>query len=451
MRDGRSGEGAVGKRGGPGKNPARAGGGASGGTGGGDGGPWRSRAVRRAAAHTARRAARRLPAVLIAGGVLFDLGAPTHYSSAPFLSAAPLVAAPLHTLRATVAAALAAVAVAVGLALYHRPSGTGEALSEIATIATIGTVALVALGINRIARRSDQQLASARGIAEAAQRAVLPAPPSRIGGLRVAARYVAAQADARIGGDLYAVQDTPHGVRVIVGDVRGKGLGAVEAVAVVIGAFREAAEQEPTLEGLAGRLERALQREGRRRGNLDQYEGFTTAVLVELPPGKPVLRLLNRGHPPPLLLHADGRVGVADPAVPALPLGLGELGVWPDRAEEREFPAGATLLLMTDGVTEARDADGAFYDPRAGLTGRQFKNPEALLDCLVADVARHSGGQAADDMALLAIRRGERIEQHFVESIDRFRGRTSCEDLSGRPGGFRLSAWKPPGASINVR
>ncbi|WP_443057911.1 PP2C family protein-serine/threonine phosphatase [Streptomyces sp. KLMMK] len=411
------------------------------------------RTARRGVRRAVRRAVRRLPAVLIVGAVLFGLGAPAHYTCAPFLSAAPLVAAPLHTLRATVTAALAAVAVAVGLVVYHRPSDTGEALAE---IATIGAVSLVALGINRIARRSDQQLASARGIAEAAQRAVLPAPPSRIGGLRVAARYVAAQADARIGGDLYAVQDTPYGVRVIVGDVRGKGLDAVEAVAVVIGAFREAAEQEPTLEGLAGRLEHALQREGARRANLradsvDRTEGFTTAVLAELPPGEPVFRLLNRGHPSPLLLHADGRIGAADPAVPALPLGLGELGVWPDRAEEREFPAGSMLLLMTDGVTEARDAGGTFYDPRAGLTGCRFKNPEALLDALIADVARHSEGQAADDMALLAIRRGERIEQHFVESIDRLRGRTSCEDVPEGIGGFGRSAWNPPGMSINVR
>ncbi|CAM5491813.1 PP2C family protein-serine/threonine phosphatase [Streptomyces abikoensis] len=407
-----------------------------------------SRTVRRAAGPTVRRAARRLPVLLITGGALLGLGAPANYTCAPFLSAAPLVAAPLHTLRTTAAAALAAMAVAVGLVLYHRPSDTGEALAE---IAAVGAVSLVALGINRIAHRSHQQLASARGIAEAAQRAVLPAPPSRIGGLRVAARYVAAQAGARIGGDLYAVQDTPYGVRAIVGDVRGKGLGAVEAVAVVIGAFREAAEQEPTLEGLAGRLERALQREGARRANLDEHEGFTTAVLAELPPGRPVLRLLNRGHPPPLLLHADGRAGAADPMVPALPLGLGELGAWPDQAEELEFPTGSTLLLMTDGVTEARDADGAFYDPLAELTGRHFRSPDALLDGLLAGVARHSRGQAADDMALLAIRRAERIEQHFVESIGRFRGRTSCEELSGESGGFMLSAWNPPALSINVR
>ncbi|MFC5724741.1 SpoIIE family protein phosphatase [Streptomyces gamaensis] len=348
------------------------------------------------------RFARTLPATLIATGTAFDLATPAHYTPAPFLSAAPLVAAPLYSLRGTVLTALASVAAALALTFFNPSGDTGASLSENLTIVT---VALIAIGINRLVHRTGERLASARGIAEAAQRAVLPAPPARIGGLRVAARYVAALADARIGGDLYAVQDTPYGVRVLVGDVRGKGLEAVEAVAVVIGAFREAAEQERTLEALACRLERALEREGARRANLDQVEGFTTAVLAEIPPGAAALRLVNRGHPPPLLLHPDGTVGEVEPAVPALPLGMGELGEWPDRAEEWEFPPGSTLLLFTDGVTEARDERGAFYDPQVRLAGRQFRNPETLLDALVTDVGRHAGGQTADDMALLAIRR----------------------------------------------
>ncbi|MEV0281735.1 PP2C family protein-serine/threonine phosphatase [Streptomyces sp. NPDC050610] len=350
--------------------------------------------------------ARWAPAVLIVGGVLFDLLTPPKYTGAPFLSAAPLVAAPLFGRRGTAATAVAAVAAAAGTNAYHRAVNSFESATKVATVLT---VAVLALGINRIVRRSDQQLESARGIAEAAQRAVLPTPPDRIGeGLSVAARYVAAQADARIGGDLYAVQDTPHGVRVIVGDVRGKGLEAVEAVAVVIGAFREAAEQEPTLEGLAARLERALQREGVRREGLDQFEGFTTAVLAEVEVAASdgaVLRVVNRGHPPPLLLYADGKAVEATPEVPALPLGMGDLGVWPDRVDVWDFPAGATLLLFTDGVTEARDKRDVFYDPQARLNGRLFDGPDLVLEALAADVARHTGGGTSDDMALLAIRR----------------------------------------------
>ncbi|CAM5504628.1 hypothetical protein STENM36S_09348 [Streptomyces tendae] len=160
-------------------------------------------------------------------------------------------------------------------------------------------VAVLAVLVNGLVRRSDERLVSVREIAEAAQRAVLPQPAERIAGFEIAVCYEAAQADAFIGGDLYAVQDSARGVRLIVGDVRGKGMGAVAAVAVVIGAFREAAEQEATLEAVAQRLERALAREGTRRDGLDAFEGFTTAVLAELPHGGGTVRIVNRGHPPP--------------------------------------------------------------------------------------------------------------------------------------------------------
>ncbi|MER6197841.1 PP2C family protein-serine/threonine phosphatase [Streptomyces sp. NPDC001586] len=350
----------------------------------------------------ARQVVRVLPGALIVIGTAFNLLTPPSFTGSPFFSAAPLVAAPLYTFRATVLTGLLA---SLAVFLLQLRSGTGgevEALTELATVVTVSGLALL---INRVVRRSGEQLASARGIAEAAQRAVLPKPAERIGGLHVSAWYEAAQADAFIGGDLYAVQDTPYGVRLAVGDVRGKGLGAVEAVAVVLGAFREAAETEPTLEALAQRLERALAREGTRRDGLDAVEGFTTCVLGEIPPGAGVLRLLNRGHPEPLLLHGNGELAVLAPAEPALPLGMGELGGWPDRVEEWAFPAGTTLLLYTDGLSEARDRAGDFYDPAARLRGRIFPGPHALLSALSSDVRRHTGGGATDDMALLAVGR----------------------------------------------
>ncbi|MEU9082975.1 PP2C family protein-serine/threonine phosphatase [Streptomyces sp. NPDC048357] len=343
-----------------------------------------------------------LPAGLIVLGTVFNLLTPPRFTGSPFFSAAPLVAAPLYTFRATVLTGLLASLAVFLLQLHNGTGGKVEALTELATVVTVSGLALL---INRVVRRSGEQLASARGIAEAAQRAVLPKPAERIGGLHVSAWYEAAQADAFIGGDLYAVQDTPYGVRLAVGDVRGKGLGAVEAVAVVLGAFREAAETEPTLEALAQRLERALAREGTRRDGLDAVEGFTTCVLGEVPPGAGVLRLLNRGHPEPLLLHGNGELVVLAPAEPALPLGMGELGGWPDRAEEWAFPAGTTLLLYTDGLSEARDRAGDFYDPAARLRGRIFPGPHALLGALSSDVRRHTGGGATDDMALLAVGR----------------------------------------------
>ncbi|MER8042453.1 PP2C family protein-serine/threonine phosphatase [Streptomyces sp. NPDC094032] len=345
---------------------------------------------------------RALPPLIIVGGVFYDLFTPPAYTAAPLFSAAPLIAAPFFSTLTTLLTGIAAVLASVGLHLYNGTSDDIPSLTETLTVLTVSALAML---INRVVRRSGERLASVRVIAEAAQKAVLPAPAERIGGLQIAARYEAAQADAFIGGDLFAVQDTPYGVRLVVGDVRGKGLDAVEAVAVVIGAFREAAELEPTLEGVARRLDRALDREGTRRDGPDAFEGFTTAVLAEIPRGDGLVRVVNRGHPEPLLLYGDGGLDRLVPSEAALPLGMAELAAWPDRADETPYPAGATLLLYTDGLSEARDARGVFYDPAARLAGRLFPGPEELLDALVADVRRHTGGGSTDDMALLAVSR----------------------------------------------
>ncbi|MFE2033661.1 PP2C family protein-serine/threonine phosphatase [Streptomyces scopuliridis] len=351
---------------------------------------------------TGRRLVRVLPVLVIIGGVVFDTLTPTRITASPLFAAAPLVAAPFYPMAGTLVIVLASLAAEVGL---HISTGTQFQVESISEVLTVLVVSLLALYINGVVRRSGERLASARVIAETAQRAVLPRPAERIGGLRIAARYEAAQEGAFIGGDLFAVQDTPYGVRLVVGDVRGKGLDAVEAVAVVIGSFREAAEQESSLEGVAQRLERAIRREGTRRDGLDVFEGFTTAVLAEIPHDEGVVRLVNRGHPEPLLMCGDGDVRMLVPSDHALPLGMSELGAWPDRAEQALYPEGATLLFYTDGLTEARDAHGVFYVPRERLNGRVFQGPDEMLQALIDDVRRHTGGGSQDDMALLAVSR----------------------------------------------
>lgn len=370
----------------------------------------------------ARALLRALPALLVLTGLFYDRFTPRAFTAVPFFTAAPLVAAPLLSLTGTVVTGVASVAGIVVVHLRYGDAGHVDAITEIATVATVAVLAVV---INRLVHRSSARLATVREIAEAAQRAVLPEPQERIGGLEIAARYEAAQAGASIGGDLYAVQDSPHGIRLIVADVRGKGLGAVSAVAVLIGAFREAAEQETTLEAVAQRLERALARDAARREAThrstseayeeyqadgayeayEAYEGFATAVLAEFPHGVGLARIVNRGHPSPLLLYADGTLRTLDAPTPALPLGMGDLGAWPDRAEQAEFPVGATLLFYTDGLSEARDAHGVFYDPAERLSGRTFPGPRAVLTTLAEEVRAHTGGGLTDDMALLAVRR----------------------------------------------
>lgn len=351
---------------------------------------------------SARTFVQLLPALLIAGGVLYDFVTPRGFTAIPFFTAAPLVAAPLYPLIGTVVTGIGALIAAYAVHIRYGFTMDADTVTEVVTVVTVAVLAAV---INRVVRRGDLRLASQREIAVATQRAVLPEPMERIGGYEIAARYEAAQADAYIGGDLYAVQDSAYGVRLVVGDVRGKGMGAVAAVAVVIGAFREAAEQEASLEAVALRLERALGRERSRREGIEAVEGFTTAVLAELPHGDRVVRVVNRGHPPPLLLRPDGTVRPLPTHEPALPLGMSDLGDWPDRADEAPFPRGCTLLLHTDGLSEARDAHGVFYDPERRLAGRVFRDPGTLLRILADEVRLHCGGGMADDMALLAVRR----------------------------------------------
>lgn len=253
--------------------------------------------------------------------------------------------------------------------------------------------------------RYGRHLDVVRTVAEAAQRAVLPAPPERIGPLAIAARYQAAQSEARIGGDAYAVQRTPFGVRLLIADVRGKGLGAVSAVSVLLGAFREAAEEEPDLATLADRMERALLRESEHTSEEDRLEGFITALLCEVLPGAAGLRLLNCGHPLPYLCH-DDEVRALDTGDPGLPLGMGTLEVERPLTADRPFPVGSTLLLVTDGVTEARDRTGRFYDPVTELAGHgPFRGPQDVIDRLVRDVEHWTGGPRDDDMAVLALTR----------------------------------------------
>jgi serine phosphatase RsbU (regulator of sigma subunit) len=354
-----------------------------------------------------RRVAGVLPLLLIVLGVVLDLvTAPTLTGSA-FFCAAPLAAAPFFTARGTALVGTVSVA---GVALMRVLDEMSSGLMDISETASTAVVSALAIAINSHLRRSGAALSSARTIAEAAQFAVLPVPPARLDGFQVAARYRAAQIGARIGGDLYAVQETRYGVRLLIGDVRGKGMGAVQTVVLLIGAFREAADQEPTLEAVAERLERALLREGPRRRDPDFDEDFTTAAIAEIPAESPeLLRIVNRGHPSPLLL-ADGRCRFLDPAVAALPLGQPDLGRKPDRVEEVPFPSGSQLLLYTDGLSEARDGDGAFFQPDSALAGRSFEDPEAMLDAVVEDVQAHTSGASADDMALMAVQRRRRAD-----------------------------------------
>ncbi|MGV9790989.1 PP2C family protein-serine/threonine phosphatase [Streptomyces sp. NPDC003435] len=343
--------------------------------------------------------------VLVVGGLLTAF-APRPYVGLPLLAASPLVAGAMLSFRTALGFACVAVVTSVGLDIYRERPASALWVD----LAVIGLIGALALAVNALVESQRRDLAQARGIAEAAQRAVLPQPPARVGPLAVASGYTAAQAEARIGGDLFAVQDTPFGIRMIIADVRGKGLQAVATVSVVIGAFRQEAEYARDLATLAERLDHALARDaGRGLPQEIAAEDFATALLAEVSARGDVVRLLNRGHPAPYLVH-DGRLTRLDASVPQLPLGLGLTGLAPGptaaQADVLSLPVGALLLLVTDGVTEARNREGLFYDPCSSrLAGCSFDSPESLVRALTTDVHRWTGDGQQDDMAILVVAR----------------------------------------------
>jgi serine phosphatase RsbU (regulator of sigma subunit) len=287
-------------------------------------------------------------------------------------------------------------AVAVGLlALGNQDVSAAvhfEAVTAVVAV-TLASAASVVLTTTR-----ERELEQVRTVAEAAQRALLRPAPGRIGRLRVAVRYLAAAAEARIGGDLYEVLDTPYGTRVLLGDVQGKGLGAVETAADVLGVFRADARIEPDLARLAERLDSAL---AERRQN----ERFVTAVLLGVPPAQDLVEVVNCGHPPPLLRRRSGTVSEVEPPAYAPPLGLRALTGDAIRSRTVDLEPGDLLLLYTDGVSETRNTDGRFYPLSARLAPLGGKEPGVVLDQLLADVVAYSADGMTDDAALLAFRR----------------------------------------------
>ncbi|WP_258314900.1 PP2C family protein-serine/threonine phosphatase [Streptomyces sp. Act143] len=261
--------------------------------------------------------------------------------------------------------------------------------------------------------RGERHMLHMRDVAETTRRTVLRPLPPDWGGLEHAAVYLASDVEARVGGDFYDVQQGPHGTRVLVGDVQGKGLGAVEAAAALLGTFREAAYHEE-LGTVAERLEIRIQRHALHLTALGRDDGdrFATAVLIGFPDDEPgAVDVVVFGHEPPL---AVGPHGVRQlPVGTGLPLGLGELSDdGPPPVQRVPFADTETLLLTTDGVTEARDADGAFYPLAAEVARAVAADPRAAeprrLVALVRDgTLRHSGGHLADDTTVFAVRRSD--------------------------------------------
>ncbi len=345
-----------------------------------------------------RFAMRPLPWLAIAGDGVARLVLGPRWGGLRLLAVGPAIASAADGMLVTVIAGVASLAVYLAFTLMMRPvlRAPGSPPNVIAE-ATIAGVTIACALASMAHRHREAELTQAREIADITQRVLLRPVPRRAGPVRLAAWYRSAFTGARVGGDLYEVVSTPGHVRLVIGDVEGKGLPALQTAATVLGVFREAAYDEDSLCAIADRIEAGL---------AHQFGGeqFATAILAQVSPDGGKVDLLNCGHPPPLLL-GSARPRYIDTGATGLPLGLGALGPGPRIEATVPFAPGEDILFYTDGISEARNKSGDFFLLADSPALRGPPDPDTLIDRLSNEVTRHVCDALDDDAALLLVAR----------------------------------------------
>jgi serine phosphatase RsbU (regulator of sigma subunit) len=274
------------------------------------------------------------------------------------------------------------------LTLIYAESGRHYGQPDVAFVEDVARRAALALENAEKFREQSGRLALVTRVADAAQRAILAPPPSRLRSLLLAARYVSAAAEARVGGDLYEIVERPDAVRLLIGDVRGKGLAAVRTATIVLGEFRAAAVDIGDVGEVAEHIDRRI------RPYLGE-EDFVTALIAEInDDGR--YSIVCCGHPAALLASGDA---IAELDLEhALPLGLGTTPT----VTQGKLATGDRLLLYTDGVIESRTPDGQFIDVLRITESISSGELNASLDGVLAALRSETGSEPADDVALLA-------------------------------------------------
>lgn len=318
-----------------------------------------------------------------------------HWTILELTVLSPLLAATLSGPPLTAVYTVLALAGTAVIGLYEglftdTAGGLPAQVTRLVGVALGG--AMVAF-VSRYNTRRETKLRDVTRVAEVAQRAVLPPAPTAAGDLRLAVRYESAAAEAMVGGDLYEVVDSPWGTRLLVGDVRGKGLDAVRIASRVLGCFRLVAKHRPGLDTVLIELDEEV-------ADVSDLDDFVTAVLLQVRDGQ--LDLVNAGHPDPFLVR-----GAA--ALPLAPVGrLSPLGLVAGNVPITTVPLrpGDRLLLYTDGIAEARSAASREFFPLSAAVEAALGRSRPLDDCLddlVRRVQEWTGSRLSDDVALLAV------------------------------------------------
>jgi GAF domain-containing protein/anti-sigma regulatory factor (Ser/Thr protein kinase) len=257
-------------------------------------------------------------------------------------------------------------------------------------------VALLELAAERLAVAIDHSRLYARehAVAETLQQSLLPEQLPDVPGVELASRYVPGAPDTEVGGDWYDVIPLPGGrVGLAMGDVVSRGIRAASVMGQLRNAMRAYALDGRPPASVLERLHDLLR-------SLERREMATLAYMV-LDPVTLSYTLASAGHPPPLVLGADGVVDLVEEGR-GPPLGAVSEAIYQETSGELE--PGATVLLYTDGLVERRDMwiDQGIEQLTVEAAGAAGAPPEELLSRLLGTLVPEGGGQ--DDVAALAVR-----------------------------------------------
>ncbi|MEW2621632.1 SpoIIE family protein phosphatase [Streptomyces sp. NPDC048106] len=281
----------------------------------------------------------------------------------------------------------------IGAALFlRRPERLAFETDDLLVAAQLATHS--ALGIDKAVLYGREAY-----IADELQRTMLPETLPRPTGVRLASRYLPAAETARVGGDWYDAIPLPGSrVALVVGDVMGHSMTS----AAIMGQLRTTAQTLAGLDLPPQEVLHHLDEQAQRLGT----DRMATCLYAVYDPVTHRITIANAGHPPPVLLHLGGRAEVLR-VPPGAPIGVGGVDF---EAVELDAPAGATLLLYTDGLVESRLRDvwtgieqlRERLAATAQLTGPDHPPP---LEALCDEVLDMLGpGDRDDDIALLAAR-----------------------------------------------
>ncbi len=231
-------------------------------------------------------------------------------------------------------------------------------------------------------------------IASAVQLALLPERMPDVDGYDFFAMYESAQA---VGGDYYDLFPLTNGkIAIAFGDVAGKGVPAsliMSRISTVVRSVVEFVDDvSQAIEKINGYMcARAV--EGR----------FVTFVLVILDPLKHTMSLVIAGHMSPIIRKADGTLEEFPENVIGVPLGV--VDGFPFDVVFREISPGETVVIYTDGVSEAMNATGDLYgvDRLRELVQKETSDPQQLGKSILADVRKHAGGHPQNDDITLMV------------------------------------------------